>query len=133
MVIGIHEHTLCPKALFYLSLNFFCFFGIGAVGWMIWKRSTRYQINLVLNAAEWWKSSRHLIGKTSSNSCNKSRTTLGSKEVKSLVESWTSLCKSTKNGVVVFLTSLKSLLFTINTHFVVAVLYVQEALCGWMV
>lgn len=51
------------QKLFYLSLNFFCFFRIGAVGWTIGKRSTTYQINLVFNSAYGRKSSWNLIGK----------------------------------------------------------------------
>lgn len=52
------------------------------------------------------------LGKTSSKSCNKSRTTLGSDNGKLLAENRTSLCKSTKNEAMVFLTSLKSLFLT---------------------
>ena len=54
-------------------------------------------------------------GKMSSKSYNKSRTARGSDEGKSLVENRTFVCRSTKNGAVVFLTSLKSLLLT-NKH-----------------
>jgi hypothetical protein len=89
-VIEIHEHTLCPKSLlpiteFLLFLQDWC----GRLDDL--KRSTMYQINLVLYAMDGRKTSWQLSRKkTSSKSRNNSKTALDSDEGKWFVDNRTS-------------------------------------------